>query len=357
MNSSDELNKLRIAQVAPLWARVPPINYGGAELMVHWLTEELVRLGHEVTLFASGDSETNARLHSVYDFNILEAMQRSNAYHYEYYAAANFAESLRMRAAFDVIHCHVGASMIPFGALSQTPVIHTIHAGLDSSDEHWVLDRYPDVPIAAISRSQIQSVPIERHDNIRVIYHGCDFDAYELSVTPDNYLAFLGRMGPRKNPLGAIKIAKEVGIPIMLAGRPQNAEEKAYFDKEVKPYFDGKNVMYLGPITHAEKVELLKGAGALLFPINWEEHFGLVMIESMACGTPVIAMNRGSVGEVIDNGLTGYYADSMEELVSLVPRVLELDRKAVHKHAMSRFGHERMTLEYADLYESIILRD
>jgi glycosyltransferase involved in cell wall biosynthesis len=354
MNSESSINCLRIAQVAPLWTAVPPRLYGGAELMVHWLTEALVEMGHEVTLFASGDSITSANLQAVCNFNLLDTMERGFAYKYSYYAASNFAEALHQSNSFDVIHCHVGTLMIPFSINSRAPVLHTVHAGLDSVDELWVLNKYPYVPITAISNSQIAVLPRERQQNIQVIYHGCDFSTYEFSAEPGKYLAFIGRMGPHKNPVGAIRIAQASSIPIVLAGQPQNFHEKSYFTEEVKPLLDGNNVSYLGPITHREKVDLLKGAIALLFPIQWEEHFGLVMIEAMACGTPVIGWEKGSVREVVDFGKTGFYGNSEKELVSLVPRAILLKRESVHKHALSRFTHWRMANEYVDLYNSLI---
>ena len=351
--SRDCPSRLRIAQVAPLWASVPPAEYGGAELMVHWLTEELVRQGHDVTLFASGDSKTSARLIPTCKCNLLETMTKGAAYQYECYAAASLSEALRRSESFDVIHCHLGPAMIPFGSLSKTPVLHTVHAGLDSVDEQWVLRQYPDVPIAAISDSQVAATPPERRGNIRTIYHGCDFDMYELSEAPGEYLAFIGRMGRRKNPVGAIRIAQAAGLPIVLAGQPQDSEERSYFDAQVKPLLDDTNVTYLGPISHCEKVGFLKHASALLFPIQWQEHFGLVMIEAMACGTPVVGWNRGSVCEVVDPGVTGFYGTSEKELTSLVDKALSLNRRSVYEHALSRFSDRRMTLEYVDLYRHL----
>jgi glycosyltransferase involved in cell wall biosynthesis len=321
--------------------------------MVHWLTEELVRQGHDVTLFASGDSQTRANLFPTCERNLLDAMAKGEAYQYEPYAAAALSEALRRSESFDVIHCHLGPAMIPFGSLAKTPVLHTVHAGLDSVDEQWVLQQYPDVPIAAISDSQVATVPAERRGNIQTIYHGCDFDMYELSTEPGEYLAFIGRMGRRKNPAGAIRIARALGLPIVLAGQPQNAEERAYFDAQVKPLLDDVDVTHLGPVSHREKVDFLKRASALLFPIQWDEHFGLVMIEAMACGTPVVAFSRGSVAEVVDTAITGFYGTSEEEMISLAPKALSLDRSAVYKHALSRFSLRRMTRDYVDLYRHL----
>jgi glycosyltransferase involved in cell wall biosynthesis len=354
MKTQNNFRVLRIAQIAPLWTRVPPRTYGGAELMVYWLTEELVQRGHEVTLFAAGDSETSAQLRSVCRVHLIEAMERGEAYQYECYANANVAEALRESDAFDIIHCHVGPATIPLSRLSKVPMLHTIHAGLDSVDELWVLQQYPEVPIAAISYSQVEAVSIERRQTIRVVYHGCDFEAYEPSFTPGTYLMFLGRMGPHKNPLDAIRIAQAVGLPIVLVGKAQDRHEERYFQEKIKPLIDGTHVRYLGAVSHAQKVKLLRGASALIFPIQWDEHFGLVMIEAMACGTPVVACDRGSVREVVDIGTTGFYATSVDALIPLVSEALSLDRKMVWQHAMRRFSHKRMTNDYVNVYELLI---
>lgn len=345
--------RLRIAQVAPLWTSVPPATYGGAELMVHWLTEELVRRDHDVTLFASGDSQTSARLVAVLERNLIDKMAAREAYLYEPYAAAVVAEALRAEE-FDLIHCHVGPTSIPTTVLSSTPVVHTIHAGLDAVDELWILERYAEVPIAAISRSQVSTVPPERLANVTVVYHGCDFNSYEASFAPGAYLAFLGRMGPHKNPVAAIRIAQACGLPIRLAGMPQDDAERRFFDREVLPLLDGDEVVHLGAIDHREKVQLLRGAAALVFPIDWEEHFGLVMIEAMACGTPVLATCRGSVPEVIDAGKTGFYAATPEDLPPLIPATLALDRRALWEHARKRFSHRRMVDDYVSLYVRLL---
>lgn len=344
---------LRIAQVAPLWSSVPPANYGGIELRLFWLTEELVARGHEVTLFASGDSTTSAKLRAGFPRNLIDAMGSSEAFQYEQYANSNFVEALRNNHEFDVIHCHVGCPQIPLSVLSNTPSLHTMPTAL-SVDEEWLLNRYPDVTVIAISHSQIAGLPVKRRQAVRVIYHGCDFGQYDLNLQPDKYLVFLGRMGQKKSPLNAIRVAKQAGFPIVLAGKPQDGSEADYFSQKIQPLIDGKNVTYIGPVNQRQKNVLLKNASALLFPIQWEEPFGLVMIEAMACGTPVIACNRGSVSEVVDFGKTGFYADSVEKLASLVPRALLLDRKVVREHAMQRFSHKRMVDEYVEVYESLV---
>jgi glycosyltransferase involved in cell wall biosynthesis len=353
MNAANPSRPLRIAQVAPLWNSVPPVAYGGIELMIHLLTEELVRRGHEVTLFASGDSRTSATLRAVCEYSLVEACSRGQGYDYHYYFAANVCDALREADRFDIIHCHVDNTLIPASLLSKTPVLHTLHTGLAQDDE-WLLLRYPQIPVVAISHSQLAAISVQDRPRTQVIHHGCDFDAYDLSTTPGRYLAFLGRMGPHKSPLGAIRIAKKVGLPIVLAGKPESGPEEAYFSEVIKPLIDGKDIVYIGAVNHGQKNDLLKNAIALLFPIQWPEPFGIVMIEAMACGTPVVACNRGSVGEIVDAGKTGFAADSVEMLPRLVQKAASLDRRAVREHAMLRFSHKNMTDAYAQLYESLV---
>ena len=341
--------KLRIAQVAPLWAKIPPVTYGGIELVIKLLIDELVDQGHEVTLFGTGDSITSAKLRAITPYSVLDAMARGEAGSYEYFAGACVADALIAAGEFDVIHFHIGNEFIPMSQLTQTPSVHTLHTFLIQDDE-WVLRRYPKVPVAAISKFQVRSIERE----IPVIYNGCDFDAYQPGLEAGKYLAFLGRMSHDKNPLDAIRVAKQLGMPIVLAGKAQSAKEERYFQEQIVPLIDNESVRFIGLVNHEQKNELLKNAAALLFPVQWDEPFGLVMIESMACGTPVVAHNLGSVPEVIDAGVTGYYSDSMEALGDLVLEALKLNRARVREHARSRFSYQRMAADYLRLYQSLV---
>jgi glycosyltransferase involved in cell wall biosynthesis len=353
MTGNETKRQLRIAQVAPLWTKIPPVTYGGIELLVGLLCDELARRGHKVTLFSSGDSRTAAALRAVCDENVLAGMEHGRAANYEYYANAAVAEALRAASEFDIIHFHIGCEHIPAGALARTPVLFTMHTQ-PGVDDTWMLKKYLQVPVAAISRFQIEALELPQRANIPVVYNGCDFDAFEPSYEPGRYLAFLGRMSFDKNPLDAIRIARKAGMPVILAGNAQGRKEVAYFEREIEPLLDDDGVKYIGPVNHAQKSKLLREAAALLFPVQWNEPFGLVMIEAMACGTPVIAHKLGSIGEVVDNGITGFHASSIEAMSELVAPALALDRREVRAHAMGRFSYQRMVDDYLGIYTSLL---
>lgn len=346
------LSKLRIAEVAPLWARLPPKNYGGIEYGMTLLTNELVQRGHDVTVFASGDSITSGRLRSVCEKSILELMSEGRAANYQYYVAAMMAEVLAAADEFDIIHNHLDCEWIPFGDVTPVPMLFTYHTML-SGDDEWITQHCPRVPVNGISHNQISGVQAGRAEPIPVIYNSCDFDAYAFRPEPGEYLAFLGRMSHNKNPAGAIAITRELGMPIVLAGKPQDAVEEKYFAEEVAPLIDGDRVRHIGPVNPAQKSEFLSRASALIFPIQWPEPFGIVMAEAMAAGVPVVAHRLGSVAEVVDEGITGYTSDSLEGLAALVPRALELDRASIRAHARERFHFTRMVDEYEALFQQL----
>ncbi len=346
---------MRIAQVAPLWTAVPPKTYGSIELLVYLLVEELVRRGHEVTLFASGDSKTSGVLRPICEHNMIDRMAEGNAFEYDYYSNACMTAALREKDAFDVIHSHLGFSKIPFGALSETPVIHTVHTAL-SPDDQWVLAKFPEARVVSVSKNQVAAVPAGRRKNMHVIHNGCDFGGYALSQTPGKYLVFLGRMSLEKNPVDAIRLAQAANLPIVLAGKPQTRKEEQFFQQEVKPLIDDKAVRYVGAVDFAQKRELLRNASAFVFPTNWPEPFAVAPLEALACGLPVLAFNNGSVAEAIDYGVTGFYGKSVEELAPLVPAALALDRAAIREHALKRFSHQRMVDEYETLFRCILAR-
>lgn len=343
---------LRIAQVSPLWTCIPPSTYGGIELLLKLLTDELVENGHSVTLFATADCRTRAELVPVADACITELMSRGDVYAYEHYANAAVAEALRRAHEFDVIHYHLTPAWIPLAAVSPRASLFTLHTCAVKDDE-WAFARYPSVEVAAISKFQISQTAARLGRQFPVVYNGCDFGAYDPVYSPGGYLAFLGRMSHAKNPAGAIEIAKTLGMPLVMAGRPQNAEEEQYFAREVQPHIDGKQISWIGPVNHEQKAKLLKHASALVFPIQWDEPFGLVMIEAMACGTPVVGVKRGSVGEVVIEGVTGYTGSAPENLADKIHAALQLDRRTVREEAQKRFGFRQMVASYVDLYEKL----
>ena len=343
---------MRIALVAPLWTPIPPRTYGGVELLLKLLADELVERGHQVTLFASGDCHTRADLAPVVETNLSDLLSEGRGYCYEYYTNSMMAELARRQREFDLIHFHCSTAWLPTGALLQTPVVFTMHTQPHHDDE-WVMRRWPDVPVNGISRAQMQGMALKLDREFPIVYNGADFAAYEARYEPGHYLAFLGRLSPQKNPLGAINVARSCNIPIVIAGQPQNEKEQQYFEAEIHPLIDGVNVRCIGAVNHPQKVMLLRNASALLFPIQWDEPFGLVMIEAMACGTPVVAHRRGSVEEVVDQGVTGFHAKSMDALPELVAQAVALDRREVRRHAEARFGYHAMVSAYEALYHSV----
>ncbi|HEY9779835.1 MAG TPA: glycosyltransferase family 4 protein [Leptolyngbyaceae cyanobacterium] len=338
---------MKIAQVAPLWERVPPPTYGGIELVVSRLTDELVRRGHEVTLFASGDSQTLARLEAVYPRAIRLDQEIQD---YSVYEMLELSQVYEQAAEFDMIHSHIGMAALAIAPLVKTPTIHTLH-GSFSSDNSKLYHLHQKQPYISISNAQRQL----NLNYLRTVYNGIDLENYTFQSTPQEppYLAFLGRFSPEKGPQHAITIAKQSGWRLKMAGKI-NLSERQFFDREIAPQIDGKQIEYLGEVNHLEKVELLGKAALTLFPINWPEPFGLVMIESMATGTPVIGMNNGSVPEVISHGKTGFVCQSYEEMAAMIPDALELDRSYCREYVKNQFSVAQMVDGYEAAYQQLL---
>lgn len=343
----------RIALAAPLWTAIPPHTYGGVELLLKLLADELVERGHDVTLFASADCHTRAKLAPVVETNLGDLLTEGRGYCYEYYTMSMLAELSRRQREFDLIHFHCSTAWLPAGAMIRTPSLFTMHTQPHLDDE-WIMRKWPELVVNGISRAQMQGMALKLDREFPIVYNGADFDAYEPRYEPGKYLAFLGRFSEQKNPLDAIRVARECDLPIVLAGQPQNAKEQAYYEEEIVPLIDGDRVRCIGPVNQPQKVALLQNAAALVFPIQWEEPFGLVMIEAMACGTPVVAHRRGSVEEVVDQGITGFHAASLDALPELVGQALALDRREVRRHAEQRFGYRAMVSAYESLYHTLI---
>lgn len=341
---------MRIAQIAPLAEAVPPKSYGGTERVVSWLTEELVQLGHEVTLFASGDSVTSASL--VPAWPRATRLSRPSPDPAAPYAA--LLEAVADAASdFDVIHSHIDWLHLPLLRRLRVPFLTTLHGRLDLPYLGLMGERFPEAPFVSISNSQ--RGPLPNINWLATIHHGLPSHYLQLSDQPKEYLAFLGRISPEKGPETAIRVARAAGLPLRIAAKVPRAESR-YFNQTIKPLLDGNRVEFIGEVDDQGKQAFLGGAVALLFPIDWPEPFGLVMIEAMACGTPVIAWPRGSVPEVIDDGETGFIVDSEAEAVTAIGRVSRIDRQRIRDRFDQRFTVRRMAEEYLTCYRKLVTK-
>lgn len=340
---------MRIAQIAPLWERVPPTTYGGTELVVGLLTEELVRRGHEVTLFASGDSITKATLESVHPKALRLDKSVKEAAIYEMLQLTRVYERAK---DFDIIHSHMGCAALPYARLVKTPTVHTLH-GIFTPDNEKLFTYARQQPFISISHDQRE--PRLGLNYAATVYNGIDTSAYRFYPKPSDppYLAFLGRLSPEKGTHLAIEIAKRSGWTLKIAGKI-DAVDVEYYETEIKPHIDGEQIQYLGEANHVQKNILLGNAVATLFPITWREPFGLVMIESMVSGTPVIAMKLGSTSEVIAHEQTGFLCSSVEECLQALQRIPEIDRAKCRQHVEENFSVQRMTDGYEAVYQKVL---
>jgi glycosyltransferase involved in cell wall biosynthesis len=339
---------MRIAQIAPLTEAIPPKLYGGTERVVHWLTEELVALGHDVTLFASGDSVTSATLEPMWDqsLRLSGSIRDPNALH------MLMLERVRRRASdFDVLHFHL--DYYPFSLFSRqsTPFLTTLHGRLDLPEHQPVFTAFSSIPVVSISNAQRRPVP--QAGWVRTIYHGVPEDLLRPQPVTPGYLAFLGRIAPEKGVDQAIKIAGRCGIPIKIAAKIDKADVE-YFEANIRSLLDLPHVEYIGEISDKEKAPFLSGAVGLLMPVTWPEPFGLSMIEAMACGTPVVAYNRGSVPEVVEDGLTGFVVEDELSAINAVRRLHQLPRQAIRARFEERFTARLMAKEYLATYRSLM---
>jgi glycosyltransferase involved in cell wall biosynthesis len=341
---------MRIAQIAPLTEAVPPRLYGGTERVVHWLTEELVALGNDVTLFASGDSKTSAKLDATWPkaLRLDGSVRDPNALHMV------MLERVRQKCddeEFDFLHFHL--DYYPFSLFSRqpTPFVTTLHGRLDLPEHQPVFTTFSDIPVISISNAQRRPVP--KANFIRTIYHGLPENLLTPQRVTPSYLAVLGRIAPEKGVDRAIRIAIRCGVPLKIAAKVDRADQE-YYEEIIRPLIDHPLVEYIGEIGDHEKSDFLSGAVGLLVPIDWPEPFGLVMIEAMACGTPVIAYNRGSVPEIIDEGVSGFIVEDEISAVAAVGRLAQVNRGAVRKQFEARFTARRMALDYLAAYRSMM---
>jgi glycosyltransferase involved in cell wall biosynthesis len=339
---------MRIAQIAPLTEAVPPKLYGGTERVISWLTEALVEAGHDVTLFASGDSVTAAKLESVWPraLRLDGSVCEPNALH------MSMLETVARRASeFDLLHFHL--DYYPFSLFSrlETPFVTTMHGRLDLPEHQTVFRTFPSAPIVSISYSQRKPLPHAAW--VGTVHHG----APEQLLTPTGrrpeYLAFLGRISPEKGLPDAIRVARRCGIPLKIAAKVDKVDAD-YFAEQIKPLLHAPKIEFVGEISDGEKSEFLSGAVALLTLIDWPEPFGLVMIEAMACGTPVVAFGRGAAPEVIDDRITGFIVEGEDEAVAAVNRLHELSRVRVRQVFEERFTSRRMAADYVNIYKKLI---
>jgi len=338
---------MRIAQVAPLAESVPPKLYGGTERVVAWLVEDLLTLGHDVTLFASGDSSTRATLVPAWPRALRLERPRSDPMA----AQAALLEAIAERAAdFDVIHFHIDWLHLPMLSRLNVPFVTTCHGRLDLPGFPEVIRRFPNAPFISISDHQQLPLPDARW--LGTIYHGMPKASLNPSYSPGRYLAFLGRLTAEKGPERAIRIATAVNMPLHIAAKIPRGERR-YFKEKLEPLIDGERIRLKGEVDDRGKQPFLANAAALLFPIDWPEPFGLVMIEAMACGTPVIAFRCGSVPEVIDDGVTGFIVDDEAGAVEAIARLGDLDRRRVRARFEERFTSRRMAEEYVRHYTEL----
>ena len=337
---------MRIAQIAPLHEAVPPKLYGGTERVVSFLTEELVALGHDVTLFASGDSVTSAKLEAIWP----RALRLDPAIRDPIAPHMLLMEAVRRQADdFDVMHFHMDYWPFSLFGRQRTPFVTTLHGRLDLAELQPVFDTFPNVPMVSISDSQRRPLPQARY--IATIHHGLPANLLTPHPKKPEYLAFLGRIAPEKGPDRAIRIARASGIPLKIAAKVDRVDQ-VYFDTVIRPML-GDGVELIGEISDAQKPDFLSGAVGLLMPIDWPEPFGLVMIEAMACGTPVVAFNRGSVPEIIDEGVSGFIVEDELGAIAAVDRLPTLARAKVRERFEARFTARRMAEDYLKVYRSL----
>jgi glycosyltransferase involved in cell wall biosynthesis len=340
---------LRVALVAPLWFPIAA-DRGGVEQVVFLLARELVAQGHDVTLVASGDSAPVGRLAAVCPEGLVAAMEKGRAFEYEYYEAAAIADALRLARAVDVVHSHLDFAFVPFADFTAAPVLSTIHRVV-AADMAWAARRVPHAALATLNLVQAAALRGAGATDVVTVPNGIEIETFPFAQAPDDYLLFLGRVIPGKGPDIALDVAQELGQPLVLAGPALDAR---FLEASIRPAVDGDRVRYLGPVGGERKVELLRKARVLLFPSLLEEACPVVVLEAMACGTPVVALRRGAVPEIVTPGLNGFYGETREELPALVARAATLDRGRVRESVRERFSHRRMVADYVALYRRLV---
>ncbi len=337
---------MRIAQIAPLQVAVPPKNYGGTERVIASLVEALVQLGHDVTLFATGDSQTSAELAPY----IPEALDFDPSVDATAYHLAMLADIYHQADHFDVIHSHLDYLALPFSRWTTVPTVHTMHGRLDLPHQQAVFPAYRDCNYVSISKKQQSFLP--QLNWVGTVYHSVDVNAFPFKEKPGDYLAFIGRISPEKGPEHAIAIAKAADIPLKIAAKV-DPKDREYHEQVVEPLLDDPLIEFLGPVDEERKRDLLINSRALLLPLEWDEPFGMVFIEALACGTPILTRPRGSVPEILRDGVTGFACGSDEELVEAAKRIDRVSRAGCREYAKRHFDIHRLALEYVNIFARV----
>ena len=343
---------MRIAQIAPVWERIPPKKYGGTERIIYYLTEELVRRGHEVTLYASGDSITTAKLNSVTPQNLRDTQKKDIYNGLNEYNMLNFAQAYQDQDQFDIIHDHNGPSSLATANISRVPVVYTLHYIAEKETLLWRSLNNPF--LVSISKGALKKN--WNMQSFATVYHGLKMDDFPFSEKPNGYLLFVGRMHPDKGVHNAIKVAQTLNMKLIIAARYLKTVkvERDYFEKYVKPHLTDPRIKFIGEVDEKTRNHLMSKAICILHPITWPEPFGLTMIEAMACGCPVVAFNKGSIPEIVVNGKTGFVVNSVAQMIQAVKNIDKISRKACREYALETFSVEKMADNYLEVYEKAI---
>lgn len=343
---------MRIALLSPFEESVPPQKYGGTELVVFNLAEELVELGHDVVVFAPGDSNTSARLEAIFEVNLRKHPDATTPQLREALKLVGIGRVVeRLRAGdFDVVHNHIGWRLLPFAGTIDAPIVTTLHGPMNVPYHNFMYSQFPAASFVSISDAQRRPRPDLNY--VATVYNGISCANFDLGTSPDGYFAFLGRFSPEKGALEAIHAARAAGVSLVMAAKVDMADRE-YFDSAIQPLIDGSQIRYIGEVDHAGKNQLLGNARGLLAPIQWEEPFGLVFIEALACGTPVIANGRGSVPEIV-RGDVGFVTCDHDSIVAAIRSIGTIDRRRCREYACTHFDRSLMARRYQAVYEKLV---
>lgn len=344
---------MKIAQIANIAESVPPQKYGGSERIIHTLTEELVSRGHEVTLFASGDSHTSAKLVSVYPQS-LRAAKVKDIYGANDYTVLNIIKAFQRQSDFDILHDHTGTYGLMAGTTATTPMVHTMHGPITITNRPIFESVAKHINLVAISESQVKPVP--EMPIAGVVYNGLNMENYPFSDTDQGYLLFVGRISHEKGVHFAVEVAQYLNMQLIIAAKLESNHKPdvEYFKQYIEPRIDGERIKWVGEVDETERNKLMSKARCILHPTSWREPFGLTLIEAMACGCPVVAFGRGSIRELVSQGKTGFVVEDTEEMVEAVKNIQVINRSDCRRHALDNFNHQRMTDGYEQIYQRII---